>query len=231
MNEFEVHLTLRSDATFGRGDGVAGLVDEEVEYDPATGLPFMRGRVLKGLLVEECANLLYALGEKKRLFANTALFLFGQAGSNLEDEAYLRVGPAQLPADLRQAVAADIEAKRLSSTTVLESLTTIRRQTAIDEMSGAPQKGSLRAMRAVIRHTVLIASLDFLRQPDDPDKSYALLAACVASLRHAGTGRNRGRGRLKARLYSQGEDCTDGYLSKFADLVKEGRNESNNLPH
>lgn len=223
MAKLYVCLTLCSDATFGRGDGVAGLVNEEVEYEPETGLPFLRGRVLKGLLVEECANILYALGTKKQVFEKSAQFLFGQAGSSLADEAYLRAGPAQLPDDLRQAVKTDIEANRVSPVKMLESLTTIRCQTAVDEASGAPQKGGLRAMRAVIRETVFTAQLDLLCQPDDPDTSYALLAACVAALRRAGTGRNRGRGRLKARLLdAQGRDCTDDYLDKFAALIKEG---------
>lgn len=33
MTTLELHLKLLSDATFGRGDGVAGLVDAEVEHD------------------------------------------------------------------------------------------------------------------------------------------------------------------------------------------------------
>lgn len=78
-------LTLLSDATFARGDGVSGVVDEEVEYDAVTGLPFVRGRTLKGLLTEACANLLYGLGRanapgETRLHAAAAR-LFGEPGS------------------------------------------------------------------------------------------------------------------------------------------------------
>ena len=61
MMKLALTIELLTDTTFGRGDGVAGLVDEEVEHDSQTGLPIIRGRTLKGLLVEECANLLYAL--------------------------------------------------------------------------------------------------------------------------------------------------------------------------
>src|SRR5437762_1647556 len=57
----QLQLELESDTAFGRGEGLAGLLDDEVEYDLATGLPFVRGRTLKGLLVEECANLLFAV--------------------------------------------------------------------------------------------------------------------------------------------------------------------------
>jgi hypothetical protein len=137
-----IHLTLQSDATFGRGDGVAGLVDAEVEHDAATGLPLIRGRTLKGLLVEECANILYALGRSNRAgcarFEPAAGFLFGRAGSTLDDDALMHVGSALLPKDLGEAVASDIKGHRLTPGDVLESLTAIRRQTAVDEETGEP---------------------------------------------------------------------------------------------
>lgn len=219
----QIHFTLTSDATFGRGDGVAGLVDEEVEHDTETGLPFLRGRTLKGLLAEECANILFALSRQKfpahAQFEEAAKFLFGRAGSTLDDDARMHVGPAMLPKELCAAIAADVKRGDLTPADVLESLTAIRRQTAIDEQTGAPEKGSLRSMRVVLRGTPFIAQLDFDRAPDDVAK--ALLAACVRSLRGAGTGRNRGRGRLAARLWDgHGSDITDNCLRLFQQLVK-----------
>lgn len=221
----QIYMKLKSDATFGRGDGVAGLVDEEVEHDAATGLPFMRGRTLKGLLAEECANILFALRKQNpsvyAQFEQAARFLFGQPGSTLEDDAMMYVGPALLPGELRMAVEADIKSGRLAPADVLESLTAIRRQTAVDEQTGAPEKGSLRSMRVVLRDTPFVARLDFHRDPDGAVK--ALLAACVFSLRRAGTGRNRGRGRLGARLLDeQGSDITDECFARFKQLVQGG---------
>ena len=54
MPELMLQITLVSQATFGRGDGVAGLVDIEVLHDEM-GLPFLHGRSLKGLLMATCA--------------------------------------------------------------------------------------------------------------------------------------------------------------------------------
>lgn len=221
----ELHLQLKSDTTFGRGDGVAGLVDEEVEYDTATGLPFLRGRTLKGLLVEECANLLFALDRQHvpalpRL-QQSAQFLFGKAGSKQEDEALMHVGAARLPTTLEQAVRADVEAKRLTPADVLESLTALRRQTAVDEASGAPDTGSLRTMRVVLRETLFIAPLDFAADPEP--EALALLAACVMALRRAGTGRNRGRGRLVAHLCdTSGNDITASHFAHLQHVVQKG---------
>jgi CRISPR/Cas system CSM-associated protein Csm3 (group 7 of RAMP superfamily) len=221
----EIRMKLESDATFGRGDGVAGLVDEEVEHDAATGLPFLRGRTLKGLLAEECANILFALSRQKSpaypQLASAAKFLFGQPGSTLDDDAMVHVGSAMLPEELRKAIEADVKRGELTSADVLESLTAIRRQTAIDEETGAPEEGSLRSMRVVLRDTPFIAKLSFDKDPDNTAK--ALLAVCVLSLRRAGTGRNRGRGRLEARLYdANGNDITDPCFEQFQQLVKGG---------
>ena len=58
MMQYALKLTLLSDGTFASGDGVSGLVDREIEHD-AFGLPFLRGRTLKGLLSEEADNLLH----------------------------------------------------------------------------------------------------------------------------------------------------------------------------
>jgi hypothetical protein len=228
----ELHLTLKTDATFGRGDGVAGLVDEEVEYDAATGLPYVRGRTVRGLLVEECANILFALGPRAALLTDTARELFGAAGSTLQADGILRVGAAQLPQNLRDAVEADIAAERLTPTEVLESLTAIRRQTSVDETTGAPEKGSLRSVRVLLRATELIAPLEFIRPPTDVTKAQALLAACVLALRRGGTGRNRGRGQLTAYVDSVEQTAT--YFKAFEQAVspqKEVQHESADVSH
>jgi hypothetical protein len=217
----EIHLKLTSDATFGRGDGVAGLIDSEVEHDEY-GLPYLRGRTLKGLLVEECANILYALQGSAALnrFESAAQFLFGKAGSTLSDDALMQVGAALFPKELCQAVKADIRANppRLTPDEVLESLTAIRRQTAVSDETGAPEKNSLRSLRVILRETAFIARLDFDQNPSDD--AQALLAACVMSLRRAGTGRNRGRGRLESSLCdAQGNDVSTTHFNRFKSAI------------
>jgi len=215
MPMYKLQLELRSAATFGRGDGVAGLVDQEVEHD-ANGLPFLRGRTLRGLLAEECANLLYALGLQKpdHGWSEAAYTLFGQPGSTTKDTGVLRVGDARLPEPLRNAVSLAVERKELTPEGVLDSLTTIRRQTSMN-VFGAPEKGSLRSMRVILPGTIFEAALSFTGDPDE--RMMGLLAVCVLALRRAGTGRNRGRGRLFARLLDEGgNDVTEHYFRCFA---------------
>jgi CRISPR/Cas system CSM-associated protein Csm3 (group 7 of RAMP superfamily) len=224
MRRLQMNLRLESDATFGRGEGLAGLVDEEVEYDAATGLPFVRGRTLKGLLVEECANLLFALQTAGSPALPTleaaAERLFGRPGSDLQSAALLHFSPALLPEQLRNAVRDEIDRGQLKPAVVLESLTAIRRQTAIDEASAAPEKGSLRSMRVVLRQTSFRAWLDFASDPGADD--LALLAACALSVRRGGIGRNRGRGRLNLQLLDeQGNNITKTHFEHFKQLLME----------
>ncbi len=221
--KLQLHLTLLSNATFGRGDGVAGLVDQEVEYDTVTGLPFLRGRTLRGLLVEECANIVSALpdGNRER-FDKAGQYLFGYPGSGLDTEGRLIVGAAQLPQEVRDAVTAAIGAKQIMPTAVLDSLTDIRRQTAVDEQTGAPDEGSLRSMRVILRQTMFTADLELITKEDDKvrDDALALLAASTLALRRAGTGRNRGRGRLRA--YLEDENYTADQFDRFQQIVTGG---------
>lgn len=217
--DLALKLRLISDTTFGRGDGVAGLVDQEVEHDSTTGLPFVRGRTLKGLLVEECANILFAIRTEPGYpgFTKAAQRLFGSPGSTMADAGALHVGSARMPEEVRKAVEDDIAGNAIKPTDVLALFTDIRRQTAVDEETGAPDRNSLRSSRVLLRETVLMVSLN-VNLPEDDHYVWALLVACIAGLRRGGSGRNRGRGRLEAMLTNID---TEVWLSRFEQLCKE----------
>jgi len=220
MTTYRLKFTTESDATFGRGDGLASLIDAEVQHD-RYGLPFLGGRSLKGLLEEECASILFALKEQKKdqLFYDAARQLFGIPGSRDSDMAILHISNARLPVNFREAIVAGVERKELKSEQVLNSLTAIHRQTAMDE-SGTPKTGSLRVMRVILRDTPFEAELTFTRSPSGMD--LALLAACVKAFRRAGTGRNRGRGELKAHLCNEkGDHVTEQHFENFKTKVME----------
>ncbi len=107
---------------------------------------------------------------------------------------------------------------RLTRSEVLETLTDIRRQTSVDPVTGAPRKETLRSMRLILRGMVLTSRLTFLSEPTNDD--LALLAATIKALRRAGTERNRGHGRLQAKLMdSTGQPVTDEFFAKFGKAV------------
>ncbi|MBU0511278.1 MAG: hypothetical protein KJ638_06190, partial [Chloroflexi bacterium] len=164
-------------------------------------LPYLGGRALKGLLGAECADILFVLekadSEKAKPWKAVEQRLFGKTGAALDGEAVLLVGPARLPDDLRAAIAYDVDTGNLTREDVLDTLTALRRQTAMDA-GGAPKKETLRTMRVILRETVFEAPLSFSETPTPDD--LALLAACIKAFRRAGTGRTRGRGHVVAEL-------------------------------
>lgn len=195
MTPTAIKITLKSAATFGSGSGVPGLVDREIEHD-AQGFPFLRGKTLKGLLAESAENVVFALegdDEKSQTMPwhQAKKALFGTGGRGLEERGRLHIGDAQLPAELRAA------AKDWSKEDVLYSLTGIRRQTSINE-DGGPDHATLRSMRVLLPGVELEAPITF--DKDLTPHQLQLLTAAVLDLRRAGTGRNRGRGWVKAEL-------------------------------
>lgn len=226
-----LEFTLQSETAFGRGDGVAGAVDAEVQYD-SFGFPYLHGRTLKGMLAEECANFLYTLrqAETPTNWKTVAAQLFGKEGSTPDDAGALSVGNAELPAALRSAVAAATNAKAptLTADQVLQSLTTVRWRTAIDAEKGSPLKETLRSERVILRGLTFSSpiTLDYPTVESEPthqerDNALALLAACVAAFRRAGRGRNRGQGALRARLLR--EDGTVLPATWLESFLKEVR--------
>ena len=226
-DELQLQIKLLSDTTFGRGDGVAGLVDQEVEHDDC-GFPYLRGRTLKGLLSEECDNLIVLLKDDiQKHWLDVRNKLFGVPGSVLETMSIMHVGDACLPDKLRQVVAIQIEIEQkkeqankyqLTLTDILNSLTTNRRQTAINSESGSSDKGSLRSARVLIRdrpntQARFTANLFFDQELTKDMKS--LLVVGVLALRHLGSGRNRGRGHVQCSLY----DAQKNNLTQDTDLL------------
>ena len=217
MSFYQLRIQLLSDTTFGRGDGVAGLIDQEVEHD-ANGFPYLRGRTLKGLLSEECDNLVAVLpGNRRQHWQSIAAQLFGVPGSTLDTIALMHVGDACFPEDLRRAIAQEITNKNLTPVNVLDSLTTVRRQTAIATDTGVAAPNSLRSDRVVLRNLVFTAYLFFDAAPGED--TLALLVAGAAALRRIGSGRNRGRGHVKCTIWD-GEKPTDHQLlQRFGGAV------------
>ena len=211
MTPNKIKLTMKSAATFGRGDGVAGLVDREIEHDQY-GFPFVRGKTLKGLLAESAGNVVFALEslQGKSGWDAAKKSLFGEGGRGLDERGILHIGDAQMPEALRAEVS-----KIWKKDDVLYSLTGIRRQTSINEY-GAPDHSTLRSMRVLLPGITLEAPISFEREPSTLELQ--LLAAALLDFRHAGTGRNRGRGWLSTEL--DDEKTTQALFKSFGEAIQ-----------
>lgn len=209
-----LRLELLSDTLFASGYGLAHHLDADVEHDLRTGLPFVRGRTLKGLLTEGCAEVLAGLGQTKNddRFVQAALDAFGVPGSTEAHRGQLRVGNARLPASFQAEVRRRIAAEKSEAVTteeVLGSLATVRRRTAIDEETGTASKGSLRAQRMLRQGLVLDAPLD--ADALTPDARF-LVALAAAAVQHAGTSRARGAGHLRLSVYDGDTNLTEAAI-------------------
>lgn len=235
-----IRFTLQSDAAFGRGDGIAGLVNQEVQHDEY-GCPFLGGKAIKGMLVNECADILAALPTSQRTnWEGVALALFGQPGSEQRSQAKVSIGDAMLPQQLRQAIQTDIDSSlpTLTPAAVLNYLTTVRHQTAISQETGAATDATLRTIRVVLRQTIfeapiwvneltLLPAAERQTKAHDPAKPTTeqllmLLSACLMAFRRVGTYRNRGLGRLEqVQLCNQaGEPIGEAYFKQFCEEVQ-----------
>lgn len=183
-------ITLLSDAVFGRGEGLAGEVDTEVEHD-AYGLPVLQGKLLRGALRDVWLRMADWFPE----LHDGALLVFGVSQDTTADTA-LRIASATVPADLRALVHAR-QASAAHRGQVLDAFTVRREQTARDR-DGVYARGSLRSVRALRRNLVLEAPLSWSVMPTD-EARLVLKKACAA-LRHLGLSRNRGLGHLRVEL-------------------------------
>ncbi|MCS3924844.1 RAMP superfamily CRISPR-associated protein [Methanosalsum natronophilum] len=222
MKQMKLKFIIESDATFGKGDGVAGYIDSEIQHDKY-GLPFLGGRTLKGVIEEECANILYSLElqGKKDIFLPSAARLFGVPGSRNEDKAIMSISDAILPKDVRSIIIKKVKEGKLRYQQVLDSLCSIRQQTSIDPETGAPKKGALRSSRVILRETPFESELSFIADISPEDKG--LLGACLKAVRRAGLDRNRGKGRIKycSLVDENGNDVSDLYFNEFLRVVSE----------
>ncbi|CBN58548.1 conserved hypothetical protein [Kamptonema sp. PCC 6506] len=131
----------------------------------------------------------------------------------------MQVGDACLPEDLRQAVAYQLKRldNKLMRVDILESLTTIRRQTAIDSKTGVADETTLRSARVVLRELEFTANLSFEVQPGRD--ALTLLSVGTLALRRLGSNRNRGLGHIEGQLLNpDDQNITKDFVQYFGTL-------------
>jgi hypothetical protein len=201
-----IQIELLSDAVFSRGEGTAGVVDVEVEHDEL-GLPFLGGKTIRGLLRDSWLSMRHCFPE----LSQTAERVFGPE-ADCNERSILWLGDAQVDEATRQWIKAaeTRENRSVSPMAVLEALTDIRRQTSEERRTGAPAETTLRTFRVIIRGLTLQAPLHWLANPTV--KEIRCLSLALLATRHAGLGRNRGRGHIRMTL--------DGDLEKTRNAAK-----------
>ncbi len=223
-------IELLSDTALGSGAGLAGLVDQELLYDPF-GFPMANGRTVKGWLVESCADLLENLqldSTEKTVLEESASRLFGNPGDALKDSSLL-VGDLHFHDSIR---ANELKEIRIKEKEIIENnrikdqdkskrimrffnerqainktfFTRIRHQTAIDPKTGTAKEKSLRTIRVINRGNRMEADFIYQGTDDQAKVDLPLLCAASALIRRVGKSRTRGLGKVRCRLAFESEE-------------------------
>lgn len=193
-----LQIELLSDTTFSRGEGTAGVVDTEIEYD-AYGMPFIGGKTVRGLLRDSWLSMSTHFPH----LHDAAVRVLGHShNTSLYETCRLRIGDAVLPEPIQQTIRTAVDRKQnpLTPDSVLSAFTTIRYQTAEDRQTGAPETTTLRSSRVVLRGFLFQSPLSWLEGYQPKTEDQKLLALCSLSTRHGGLLRNRGRGHLRITM-------------------------------
>ena len=208
MTDYYLKIELLSASISSGGEGRIGQVDREVVFDE-WGLPFLPGRRLKGLWRDACRELADAWQacstkdtKPGHLFVEPD-YLFGEVGKGPGtgsarvqiQNAYLREAPLLAPW-LRYG----LHEKRVTRDEVIESFASVRAQTAVDRLTGAPKENTLRFTRVLRPGLTFEAPLRFAGETPEPDLLRAL-ALGAAALQRMGVNRTRGLGEVDCRLY------------------------------
>ena len=197
-----IMVELLSDTCFSRGEGTPGAVDVEIEHDEL-GLPYLSGKTMRGLIRDTWLSIARSFEE----LHEAGLRVWGPVG-DLDETSILRFGDAQLDASVRDWItwAEKRTHAPISPQAVLEALTDVRSQTSEERKTGAPAETTLRSIRVALRGLKFSAPISWMDAPREADLK--CLALSVLGTRHAGLGRNRGRGFVRLLLINGNRDLT-----------------------
>jgi CRISPR/Cas system CSM-associated protein Csm3 (group 7 of RAMP superfamily) len=220
--EYRIYIHTESDVIFGNGQSVPGFIDSDILYDHQ-GFPYMNGKTFKGKLGEMAQLALhmikgYGLSDKHQQGMNAAFkSLFGEAGSVLMGT--LKFSDCELSEGLRNYLAAyqNQETGSITKDEVLEVLTYVDRQTAIDNSTGVAKKSSLRNFRVIKRGLVFECQVYAENSLNDYEK--ILLGFACRLLKHIGSQETKGKGLITTQLWLDEKDVTLAYVKGLDKVV------------
>lgn len=207
----------------GSGSGRGSLIDSDIVFDD-NGLPFFPARRLKGLLRESAMEVLEMLDQAglKGFLSITIDELFGSPTCS----AAVRIHNLY-PHDYRETVKylnylGQEFPHLINKAAVMNALTSIRQQTAIDEQ-GHARDNSLRTIRVLDPQFCFQGKVEVLKSEWQAEIE-ALLALSCKNLKRAGSGRNRGWGDISCNIFSaDGIDLGQKVIGELAQWDKNDK--------
>ena len=207
MDKYQIKIELQSETILGSGESVAGYIDLDVLHDEV-GLPYFKGKTLKGRLREEAENIVIL---QNNIFKEEQVDkIFGKEDS--DKDTAIAFSNCIVSPNIKKA----IKGSKLSAIDILDSLTDIRSFTAMDK-DGIALDGSLRHIRVINKGLKLYCDVT-LRSEINNDE-LLLFKLSVLSLRHIGLMCSRGKGNVKCTLLKNNEDITEDILVELREKV------------
>ncbi|MDR2132078.1 MAG: hypothetical protein LBP30_01895 [Clostridiales Family XIII bacterium] len=183
-------IELKSDLCSFGGNGFAGVVDMDLEFD-TDGLPFLPTKRMKGLLRESALDILDCCdADKHKEYKESFDLVFGVAGRE-------------------HAGALILDNGRLANASHVDDCTSLRTRTAMED--GQAKEHSLRTMRVVNRGSIFEARMEF------PEERRGFIELCCKGVRHMGLNRTRGYGEVCCRIEEQAGD--ESHTLAFAPVA------------
>ena len=201
MTDYILEIRLQSPLTSAAGEGRVGLVDRDIAFDEF-GLPILPGRRLKGLwrdAYRDVADAWQRCGQNPIPVAQ----IFGDAGQSPNDgDACIYVANAELEdaSSIKQWLKylQHHKVRKLHVDDVVGYYASVRAQTSIDRQTGSAKEDTLRLTRTLRSDLIFWAPIHFTESPDAALQNALALGA--VALRHMGTARTRGLGKIRCRL-------------------------------
>lgn len=196
-------IKILSPLHLGSGKGNV-IIDAEVVHDEY-GVPYFPAKRLRGLLFESALEV-YEMSEQSNsnFFSKQALYeVFGKEKSKITlyiHDFFLAEHEAMCKEwEYLQSKYKGV----LTSNDVLETYTSIRYQTKIDDSTGTAAEASLHNMRVVNAGLIFEGKMELLGATKEHEM---VLMLAAKNLKYAGAKRNRGFGEIKCILENKYEE-------------------------
>jgi len=216
MKEYTIKIEIESPTLLGSGEGWGSIIDSDIAFDKL-GLPYFPAKRLKGLLRESAQEVIEMFKEAGIDISLNVDDLFGKPGQKESTPVFFPDLYLAEYAEIKKWLewALNEHSHILSNEVITGTLTETRQQTAISE-KGIAKPHSLRTIRVLKPGYFFEGKIKI--KNEDVQLINLLALACI-NLRHVGTRRNRGFGRISCVLM----DGENKLGSQFLDGLQEAK--------
>lgn len=220
MSSFNLNIGLLSDTLIGSGEGWGATIDSDIVFDKY-GLPYIPAKRIKGCLRESAVEVLEIFEKASIGFVSQKEIdsLFGEIGQTESGELSFSNAYIEDYALNKQWVEwlEDKHRSIFSKDTVLNTFTSIRRQTAIKK-EGIKKRTFSKDVKSLNRGLKFSAKMETSGEIEIEKVDFLSFAA--RNLRHIGTNRNRGFGLVSCSLSGEQVPEYDESIVKLRKLVE-----------